>query len=241
MDSAQEVNRRALAVVATVLGYAGLIAVVWFRPTDPPQVRPLPVPVADDAQTTAAVQEGVRKGRIAIQNTVKNLVPGATCDQVPIGDTLLVRIIANTDFYDPGDFQLADSPEALGLAQGMADAYGIFKDAQTDQFKVSLVALGTSDAIPVGGGIDYEGPAMRCFVGGSTQTLEPGPKTLNNALLACARAAALAQYVLERMPADLQLKGREHGEESGRFRSVDAELKFIGILRYAPDADFCGS
>jgi hypothetical protein len=200
------------------------------------------IPTPDESQVATAIQQGVEESRIAIQDTVKKLVSGVSCDQSSVGDSMTVRIIASRDFYDPGKFQLADSPQALDLAKGMARVYNAFKGVRSDQFKVDLNAKGTADAIPVGHLIDYKGRSMSCLVGGRFRVLEPGPSALDNELLACARAAALVQYLQEsRLPIDTNLQGREHGGKDGRFRSVDVEIVFIGILRYAPNPDFCGT
>ncbi len=237
-----DVTRRAFAVVATVVGYLGLIAAILWRASAPVgQPAPTPVPaVPDEAQVASAVRQGTEKSRIVIQNTVKNLVPGVTCDQVQNGDTTTVRIIAKRDFYAPGKFKLADSPDAAMLASCFADVYGLFRGVPTNRLKIALSSTGTADSIPVSGGLDYEGLPLPCFVGGRNRTLEAGEKTLDNELLACARAAALAQDLMKKMPVKVDLKGREHGDKGGQFRSVDVEILFIGLPNYAPDVDFCG-
>lgn len=246
MARESDVNRRAMAVVVTVTAYIGLIAALLWRPAPVSPVPSVPTPapvVPDEAQVASAVRESAEKSRITIQSTVKSLVPGVTCDQVQNGDTTTVRIIARRDFYAPGKFKLADSPEAAALASCVADVYGVFQSISPDHLRIAMWSTGTADAIPVGGGIDYDGLPQVCFVGNRNRDLEPGKKTLDNQLLACARAAALAQDLMDRKmpPRPMELKGREHGEKGGQFRSVDVEIHFIGLPRYAPDVDFCGS
>lgn len=241
-----DVNRRALAVVVTVTAYIGLIAAILWRPApaSPAPSVPTPAPVApDEAQVASAVRVSADKSRITIQSTVKSLVPGVTCVQSQNGDTTTVKIIASRDFYKPGKFKLADSLEAATLASCLADVYGEFQSISPDHLRVALWSTGNADAIPVEGGIDYDGLSQVCFVGNRNRVLERGKKTLDNQLLACARAAAVAQELIDRKmaPRPLDLKGREHGEEGGQFRSVDVEIHFIGLPKYAPDIDFCGS
>lgn len=223
-------------------GLASFLAVLLGSPVLASVTRPAEMPalpVQDEAQVTSAVRQGVEKGRIAIQK-VKDLVPGVICHQVPVGETMIVKLVAGRDYYAKGKFMLADSPQVSELALGVSDVYGVFSNVRSNQFKITFSATGTADAIPVQGRIDYAGLPLSCIVVNRSLSLEV--KTLNNELLACARAAALAEDLMleKKMPIHVDLKGQEFGEKGGRFRSVDVEITFIGLLRYAPDADFCG-
>jgi hypothetical protein len=236
------ITLKASVLVGLLFGQASFLAVLLGNPAPAPEVRPAetPPPEEDEAQVASAVRQGVEKGRAAIRNTVHNLVPGVKCYQVPLGDSMTVKIIANKDFYKPGRFAVEESPEVAGLVLGMADVYGAFRNVRSKQFGITLWATGTADAIPVLDGIDYSGRPLSCTVHGKRMTLEVGPKTLTNELLACARAAAFGQGLMQTMPVGVDLRGQEFGEKGGQFRSVDVEITFIGLLRYAPDADFCG-
>lgn len=239
-----EVTRKAIVVVVTITGYlALLVSIMWMRSTPAsPSVSKIVPAVPDESQITSAVQQGVKESRMAIQK-VKDVVPDVICHQVPVGETIIVKLVAGRDYYDPGKFKIVDAPRVADLALGVANVYNAFVNVRSNQFEVDFRATGTADAIPVQGGIDYDGQAQSCLVEGEYLTLNSGPKALDNKLLACARAAALAQYLQNEkmvLPIKIELKGQEYGEEGGRFRSVDVEITFIGLLRYAPDADFCG-
>jgi len=238
--SEREVTKRAFAVVATIVFFLAIgVAFVWRRSA----LAPAPIPdVADEIRVASAVQQGVKDGQVAIQK-VNDLVPGITCHQVQLGETMKVTLVAGRDYYDPGKFKLADAPAVAGLALGVADVYEAFRGVRSNQFEVEFEATGTADAIPIQGGIDYDGRALSCLVEGKYLTLTSGPNALDNKLLACARAAAVAEYLdLDKKvrPIHIKLQGQEYGKRDGHFRSVDLAITFIGLLRYAPDADFCG-
>jgi hypothetical protein len=203
---------------------------------DQPPVIPTLVPPDLEAKTRKVIEVS----RETLQSAVRDLKGAATCHEEKTGESVAVTLYARKEFYPLGKYELEEAPSALLLAQWIAVLDGALLKNQGPNFWVSSQVRGAADAV-IPHNIEYVGGKMQCSTNEGMVILERG-KELDNNKLACARAAKFVQYLAGKgLPLEsVLIAGSGSGEIGGRYRYVDVTLTFHNILRWHPDASFCG-
>lgn len=243
MDKEKKYDRW-VAVICAIIAAMAVIAGATIQKSPNPapsqKTEPAPIPIDSDSEVVK-VQKIVREGREIIQSAVEDLKGGVSCHEEKTGDTVKVTLYAQKEFYPLGRYHLEEAPPAFRLAQGVASLNESISKLQVQDFWVTTQIRGAADAVLPAENIDYDGIEIDCTTAMGSRKLAPGPRVLDNDLLACARAAKVVEYLAEnKLPLKTVLiTGSGLEQAGGRYRYVDVTVTFHNILRWNPSVNFC--
>jgi hypothetical protein len=222
-----------VAVIALIGPLIGtLITETKFHPE---QVDPPP----SKETLTIAVRDAAAEAQRAIREARGDL----TCFQQVIGPNVNLTFAGTKDFYPLNEYRIEDAPQSRRLADHLLKISQSFSSYKGKDFKISLQVAGTADANPLSSNLHYDGLDVTCSTDHGMRSLRPGPASLDNELLGCARAADFLRYLKEnQLSTESDVSGREFhnpAETTGTFRYISTTLTFHNLATLLPEVKFC--
>jgi hypothetical protein len=244
MDKEKSYDRLVVIGCAIIAAITAIAAAFIQRPQPATVAQEVPEKVVATVAESeiSKVQRVLEVGREMIQSTVEDLEGGVSCHEEKTGETVKVTLYAQKEFYPLGRYHLEEAPPAFRLAQGVASLNEVILSLQVPSFWVTTQIRGAADAVLPAENIDYDGLEIDCTTAIGSRKLIPGPRVLDNDLLACARAAKVVEYLTkQKLPLKTVLiTGSGLQETGGRYRYVDVTVTFHNVLRWDPGVSFCG-
>ncbi len=207
--------------------------------------------------TQASISRVAQEASRLIDQTIRLSGGSITCEDDHRENSYRLSLFGRGELYPPNMYEIASSSEAQLMSNTVLRIIQLVErlsavDADVSGITINGVITGHADALEILNANKFDGLAQLCNateIGGEnkanpTQHDMGAVDSLDtNRLLACARAAEVAEYLANRtwtLP-QFQLLGRAHKSPgTGGFkRAIDVEVNFRNILKADPSFDLC--